>query len=226
MAIRAKALAFDFYGTLADLGSVNAACRHAVADADAFGAEWRRKQLEYTFLMSLMGRYRDFLQVSERALDFTLARFGLSLEASERRRLMQAWSEPATYPEVSGALAALGAKYTLAVLSNGSPRMLETGLKHAGLRSRFKFVLSADAAKIYKPSPRVYQLAVARMRLAKSQILFVSSNGWDVAGAKSFGFKVCHLKRWDAPAEQLGFKADLEAGDLAGLAEALGATSN
>ena len=147
--------------------------------------------------------------MSEQALEFTIQRFGLEVSPEQRRRLMEAWLRPRPYPEVTAALPRLKARYPLAVLSNGSPKMLRTGLERTGLRSHFRWVISVDAVKLYKPSPTVYQLAPKHMKLKKEKILFVSSNSFDAVGAKSFGFKVCWINRSGAPLDPLGPTPDL-----------------
>ena len=206
---RVKGIAFDMYGTLVDVGAVAEACNEIAPDPIAFNAHWRAKQLEYTFLRSLMGRYQDFWRVSEQALEFTTRQFGLDVSPEQRGRLMEAWLHPRPYPEVATALPRLKERYALAVLSNGSPKMLRTGLERTGLLEHFRWVISVDAIRLYKPSPRVYQLAPKRMKLKKGEILFVSSNSFDVVGAKSFGFKVCWINRTGAPLDPLGPKPDL-----------------
>lgn len=204
-----RGIAFDMYGTIVDVGSVAEACKEVAADAVAFNRQWRAKQLEYTFLRSLMGKYQDFWKVSEQALEFTARQFGLEVSPEQRRRLMAAWLDPRPYPEVAAALLRLKERYALAVLSNGSPKMLRTGLERTGLLQHFRWVLSVDAVKLYKPSPKVYQLAPKKMRLKKREILFVSSNSFDVLGAKSFGFRVGWINRAQAPLDPLGPKPDL-----------------
>ncbi len=207
--LTAKAVAFDMYGTVVDVGAVAEACTEVVPDPAAFTTQWRTKQLDYTFLRTLMGKYRDFWAVSEQALEYTARRFHVDLTPEQRRRLMEAWLRPRPYPEVPAALALLKERYPLAILSNGSPRMLRTGLAYSGLTPHFRWVISAHAAKRYKPAPEVYALGPKRMKLAKGHILFVSSNSWDVAGAKSFGFKVCWINRTETPLDPLGPKPDL-----------------
>ncbi|MBI4561405.1 MAG: haloacid dehalogenase type II [Candidatus Rokubacteria bacterium] len=204
-----KAIAFDMYGTVVDVGAVARACKDVAPDPMAFNAQWRAKQLEYTFLRSLMGRYQDFWAVSEQALEFTLQRFGLGASPEQRRTLMEAWLHPSPYPDVGPALSRLEDRYPLALLSNGSPKMLRVGLERTGLRPYFRWVISVDSVKQYKPSPRVYQLAPKRMKVKKGEILFVSSNSFDVVGAKTFGFKVCWLNRTAAPLDPLGPRPDL-----------------
>src|ERR1700675_1524773 len=173
-----------------------------------------RKQLEYTFLRSLMGKYQDFWKVSEQALEFTIHRFGLQVSAEQRRRLLEAWLHPSPYPEAAAALPLLKEQYTLAVLSNGSPKMLRAGLERTGLKPYFRWVISVDEVKLYKPSPNVYQLAPRKMKMKKEEILFVSSNSFDVIGAKSCGFRVCWINRTGAPLDPLGPKPDLVVGSF------------
>lgn len=207
--LRIKGIAFDMYGTVVDVGAVAEACKEVAPDPVAFNMQWRAKQLEYTFLRSLMGKYQDFWKVSEQALEFAIQRFGLAVSPEQRRELMEAWLRPTPYPEVASALPRLQERYALAVVSNGSPKMLRVGLETTGLRRHFRWVISVDAVKIFKPSPKVYQLAPKQMRLPKQQILFVSSNGFDVVGAKTFGLKVCWLNRAGAPLDPMGVKPDL-----------------
>jgi 2-haloacid dehalogenase len=221
MVRRVKAVAFDMYGTVVDVGAVAEACKEIAPDAVAFTSQWRTKQLEYTFLRSLLGKYQDFWRVSEQALEFTIQRFGLQLSREQRKTLMEAWLHPSPYPEVPSALSRLRERYPLAILSNGSPKMLRTGLERAGLRPCFRWVISVDAVKQYKPSPRVYQLAPKHLRLKKEEILFVSSNSFDVIGAKSFGFKVCWINRSGGLLDPLGPKPDIVVKDFEELSGAL-----
>jgi 2-haloacid dehalogenase len=204
-----KEIVFDMYGTVVDVGAVAAACKEVAPDPIAFNTHWRAKQLEYTFLRSLMGRYQDFWKVTEEALEFTIERFAIQVTPEQRRRLMDAWLHPTPYPEVAAALRRLKEKYLLAILSNGTAKMLLTGLDQTGLRQYFRRIMSADSVKLYKPSPKVYQLALRHMPLKKGEILFVSSNSFDVAGAKNFGFKVCWISRTGIPLDPLGLKPDL-----------------
>jgi 2-haloacid dehalogenase len=211
---RVAGIAFDMYGTLVDVGAVASACAAITRDPAAFAAQWRAKQLEYTFLLSLMGTYRDFWRVTQQALAFTIDRFGLDVGPPERRTLMEAWLDPRPYPEVAAALSGLRGRFPLAVLSNGSPKMLRAGLRRSGLLSHVRWIISAHEARLYKPSPKVYQLAVKHMRRPGREILFVSSNSFDVLGAKRFGFKVCWVNRAGTPLDPLGPKPDLHVGGL------------
>jgi 2-haloacid dehalogenase len=197
------------YGTLVDVAAVADTCNEVTPDPGAFTAQWRAKQLEYTFLRSLMGRYQDFWRVTEQALEFTIRGFGLQVSPAQRKRLLGAWLRPSPYPEAAAALPRLKARYPLAVLSNGSPKMLRAGLLRAGLLPYFRWVISVARVRRYKPSPDVYRLATRRMKMKKTAILFVSSNSFDVVGAKSFGFKVCWINRTGAPLDPLGPAPDL-----------------
>ena len=207
--LRIRGIVFDMYGTVVDVGAVADAYRVVAPDPAAFTAQWRAKQLEYSFLRSLMGKYQDFWKVSEQALDFAIKQHGLAVSPDQRRHLMDAWLRPTPYPEVAAALPRLKERYSLAILSNGSPRMLRIGLERTGLRTHFRWVISVDEVKLFKPSPKVYQLAPKHMKLKKVEILFVSSNSFDVVGAKAFGFRVCWINRTGAPLDSLGPKPNL-----------------
>lgn len=220
-ALRVKGIAFDMYGTIVDVGAVAEACKAVAPDPVAFNTQWRAKQLEYTFLRALMGKYQDFWRVSEQALQFTIQRFRLEVSPEQRQQLMEAWLHPSPYPEVAAALPRLKERYPLAVVSNGSPKMLRVGLERTGLRPHFRWVISVDQVKLYKPSPAVYQLAPRHMRLGKAEILFVSSNSFDVVGAKGFGFRVCWINRTGAVLDPLGPKPDLTVRSFDELAAAL-----
>ena len=205
-----RALVFDAYGTLFDVHSVVELCDELWPGKGLLLSQlWRAKQLEYTWLRSLMRRYQDFAQVTEAALGYACATLGLALEGERRRRLVDAYRKLATFPEVGGALAALKAsKIRLAILSNGSPAMLRPLVAHAGLGGLIGTVLSVDPRKIYKPAPAVYRLAVERLRVPKRAIGFVSSNCWDACGAKSFGFRTFWINRSGAPVDALGVAPD------------------
>jgi 2-haloacid dehalogenase len=206
---RPKAFLFDAYGTLFDVHSVVEAGRAVTEDPQALSTLWRQKQLEYTWLRALMGRYEDFWAVTEAALRFALQRLGIAAGDDAVRRLMEAYLELATFPEVTRALSAMGGT-PLGILSNGSPRMLEAALRSSRLGGIIRHVLSVDAVRTYKPSPLVYELGTRALGLPPGDILFVSSNAWDVAGAKAFGYRTCWCNRSAAPMERLGVLPDLE----------------
>lgn len=199
---------FDAYGTLFDVHSIVEAGREITADPNALSLLWRQKQLEYTWLRSLMDRYEDFWAVTEAALRFAIRRLGLNATDAQIDRLMQAYLSLACFPEVPAALERLGGRRH-AILSNGTPKMLAAAISSSGLTGYFDHVLSVDAAKIFKPSPRAYALGPAALGIRADELLFISSNGWDVAGAKAYGYRVAWCNRSGAPAEELGVRADL-----------------
>jgi 2-haloacid dehalogenase len=199
---------FDAYGTLFDVHSVVDAGRAVTPDPATLSATWRQKQLEYTWLRSLMGTYVDFWALTESALRYTMRRLGLSASETELRHLMEAYLSLAPFPEVPGALARLAGR-PRAVLSNGAPSMLAAAVASSGLAAHLEHVISVDAVRTYKPSPRVYALGPGTLGIPAGELLFVSSNGWDVAGAKAFGYRVAWCNRTDAPEEELGVHADV-----------------
>lgn len=214
------AIVFDAYGTLFDVRSVEAACASLTSDAAAFTALWRTKQLEYSWLRSLMGQYADFATVTAEALDYSLARFELSPGAGARQRLLDSWLTLGLYPEVAEALRAL-ASHHLAILSNGSPAMLDAVVRHNGLTNRFASVLSVDPVRAYKPDPRVYAHAADALALPAARVLFVTANAWDAVGAKNFGFRVAWCNRLGLAFDTHGPAPDLKVGSLARLHGAL-----
>jgi 2-haloacid dehalogenase len=211
--MQVQGLLFDAYGTLFDVHSVMEAGRAVTADPQALSALWRQKQLEYAWLRSLMGRYEDFWAVTESALIFACRRLGLEVSAPARRRLMDAYLALDAFPEVREALVRLR-DLPCAILSNGSPRMLEAVVAYSGLGEHLRAVISVDQVRTFKPHPAVYALGPARLGLARDTIGFVSSNAWDVAGAKAFGFPVVWVNRLAAPLDELGVRPDLEVRDL------------
>ena len=206
MAIRGYV--FDAYGTLFDVHSVVDAGREITGDPVALSTTWRQKQLEYTWLRALMGRYEDFWAVTEAALRYAIRRLGLTASETQVRGLMEAYLSLACFPEVKEALARLAPR-PRAILSNGSPAMLEAAVGSSGLGPYIAHVLSVDAVKTYKPSPRVYDLGPKAFGVPAADLLFVSSNAWDVAGAKAFGYQVAWCNRTNAPEEGLGIRPDL-----------------
>jgi 2-haloacid dehalogenase len=206
---RIRGYVFDAYGTLFDVHSVIDAGRDITSDPALLSATWRQKQLEYTWLRSLMGRYEDFWSVTTAALRYTIRRLGLTATEAQIGRLLDAYLTLACFPEVKGTLTRLEGR-PLAILSNGSPRMLNAAVASSGLTPLVQHVLSVDAVKTYKPSPAVYALGSKAVGFRAEDLLFVSSNAWDVAGAKAFGYQVAWCNRTNAPAEELGFMPDYE----------------
>ena len=200
------AIVFDAYGTLFDVHSVTArADKFVPGRGAALSALWRTKQLEYTWLQSLMGpsAREDFAAVTAHALDFALEALGAPLGQDDRRALRDAYLTLAPYADVPAALAALAPRPRW-ILSNGTLAMLEPLVRHHGLDAHLDGILSVDAAGIYKPSPRVYQLALDRLRLPASRIGFFSSNCWDAVGAKALGFTTFWINRGGAQVDRHG----------------------
>ncbi len=198
------ACVFDAYGTLFDVHSAVGRSGGALGDKAApVSALWRQKQLEYTWLRSLMGAYADFWQLTGEGLDYALAANGVA-DPDLRQRLMDLYLGLDAYPDVPGALGYLrDAGKQTAILSNGSPDMLRAAIDSAKLGSHLDAALSVHELRIFKPDPRVYQLAVARLGVAAARICFVSTNGWDAAGAAYFGFQVAWLNRFGQQPERL-----------------------
>lgn len=206
-----KAIAFDAYGTLFDVFSVTALGEELFpGKGDALAQLWRLKQLQYSTLRSLMGRHRDFWQLTADGLVYAARSLGLDLTPEKRRRLLDAYLELAAFPDVKPGLEALRNRgLRLAILSNGEPRMLEAAARSAGIIDLFDAILSVEEVKIFKPSPRVYQMAPDRLQVRSAELGFVSSNAWDVAGAGSTGLETFWIQRRAAePPEELGFAAD------------------
>jgi 2-haloacid dehalogenase len=218
--MRVQGLLFDAYGTLFDVHSVVEAGRAITGDPAALSTLWRAKQLEYTWLRTLMGRYEDFWTVTGDALDFACRRLGLQVGLAERTRLLEAYLRLDPFPEVLRVLPRFR-DLPCAILSNGAPRMLEAAVAHAGLGPHLRAVISVDAVRRFKPAPEVYALGPARLGLPKESLGFVSSNCWDVIGARAYGFPVIWVNRGQAPLDRLGLTPDLEVRDLEELARAL-----
>lgn len=198
---------FDAYGTLFDVHSVVEAGRAVTADPAALSTLWRQKQLEYTWLRSLMGRYEDFWAVTEAALRYAVRRLGIPASEAQLATLMQAYLSLACFPDVHDALTGVAGR-PRAILSNGAPAMLQAAVRSSGLEPLLEHVISVDAVRVYKPAAAVYALGPAALGIAPDDLLFVSSNAWDVAGAKAFGYRVAWCNRVGAPEEELGLRAD------------------
>jgi 2-haloacid dehalogenase len=155
-----------------------------------------------------MGRYVDFWVVTDEALRFALKRFGIRVAPDQHAALLEAYLHLSAYPEIPAMLAALAPRPRL-ILSNGSPRMLEAAVRSTGLAGHFTDLISADLVKVYKPDPRVYALATNALGLPKGAIVFVSSNAFDVIGAKAYGFQVAWINRANAQADELGLAPDI-----------------
>jgi 2-haloacid dehalogenase len=199
------ALVFDAYGTLFDVHAVIRRCEsYWPGKGMQLSQTWRAKQLEYTWQRSLMQRYAPFSTVTREALEYACEALGLALDRTRADALMDEYRDLALYRDVEPALAAM--KQKKAILSNGSPDMLWPLVRNSGLK--FDAVLSVDEAKVFKPAPQVYELAVSKLGVPKESIGFVSSNCWDALGAKCFGFTVYWINRFNAPVDRLDFKPD------------------
>ena len=207
-----RAVLFDVYGTLLDVhGLVGALEELLPGQGAAVSALWRQKQIDYTRVRTLSGRHADFAQVTADGLDFALDKLGLSLGAVERDWLLRAYETLPAHPDARPALTALAARgIRLGVLSNGTPEMLEAGLRAARLTALLPVVLSIEAAGKYKTAPEAYQLGVDALGLAPGEIGFVSSNAWDAVGATWFGFRVFWCNRAGEPMERLGVTPERE----------------
>lgn len=208
---------FDAYGTLFNVHGAMARHRDACGpDGDRMSEIWRTKQLEYTWTLTLSGQYVDFWELTERALDFALARTP-SIDRELKARLLDAYFKLDAFPDARAALAGLKRKgHRTGILSNGSPPMLQGAVQAAGIGGDLDAVLSVDSVKMYKPRPEVYALVTTHFNCVPSDVTFVSSNRWDVMGATAFGFRANWINRGKMP-DEYG-KADIIMSDLSALA--------
>jgi 2-haloacid dehalogenase len=199
-----EACVFDAYGTLFDYASAALRCKDVLgAKLEPLIALWRDKQLQYTWLRASQNRHADFWQVTQDALDFALESLGIS-DAPLRDRLMQLYLRLEPFPEVPSVLAKLRrAGLKTAILSNGTPAMLDAIVQSASLAASFDAVLSVEQAGVFKPHPDVYRLATGHFGVAPSAIAFASSNGWDAYAASAFGMKVVWCNRYGQRPERL-----------------------
>jgi 2-haloacid dehalogenase len=206
-----KAFAFDAYGTLFDVYSVTALCEELFpGKGNPLAQLWRAKQLQYSLMRSVMGRHKNFWQLTEDGLVYASKSLKLDLTPEKRKRLLEAYLSLLAFPDVKPGLEALKKKgLKLAILSNGEPRMLEAVAKSAGIFDLLDTIISVEEVKIFKPSPRVYNLGPERMNASNTELGFVSSNSWDVDGAASAGLITFWIQRSAGePPEELGFTAD------------------
>ena len=218
-----QACVFDAYGTLFDFASAARNCPDVPADKiSVVTTLWRDKQLQYTWLRAVQGLHADFWQVTGEALDYTLETLSLD-KPGLRQRLMQLYLELETFPEVMDVLVRLKrADFRSAILSNGSPKMLDAVVKKSKLDPQFDAILSVEDVGVFKPDRRVYQLAVDRLGVPASAIAFQSSNAWDAYAAKTFGMQVVWCNRYGQRRERLPGTPDREIKSLAELPPLLG----
>lgn len=207
-----EVLAFDLYGTLVDPIAISGELGRVLGDSD--GGEvarlWRVKQLEYSFRLTAMGSYDDFRVVTSRALDYALAAAGASLPPRQAEELVELYDHLEPFPDAAPALRALADQgHELAVLSNGSPAMIENCLRNSGLGGFFTTRISADEVREFKPSPRVYQHAAERLGRPIGQLRLVSCNAFDSVGASAAGMRTAWINRSAAPFDTIGSQPDL-----------------
>jgi 2-haloacid dehalogenase len=215
---------FDAYGTLFD---VTSAARQAAGEPGfetltetwrRLAADWRDKQLQYSWLRAVTGEHVDFWQVTGDSLDWALEAQGLAGDDRLRDRLMKLYWDLSAYPEVPGMLGALkDAGRATGVLSNGSPEMLQAAVTSAGIGRLLDHVLSVESVGIYKPSPKVYDMVGRAFACKAGEVLFVSANGWDVAAAGAYGFQTVWVNRAGAPMDRLPRRPDHVMDDLGGV---------
>ena len=219
-----QACVFDAYGTLFDFASAARGCRDVLGDAiEKLTLLWRDKQLQYTWLRAVQGRHADFWQVTGDALDFALETLAIE-KSGLRDRLMNFYLTLEPFPEVPEVLRQLKtAGLRTAILSNGSPMMLDAAVRESGLSTLLDAVLSVESVGVYKPHPKVYQLAVDRLGIPAAAIAFQSSNAWDAYAASAFGMQVVWCNRYGQRPERLPGKPDRMVQSLAELPALVGA---
>jgi 2-haloacid dehalogenase len=201
-----QGIVFDLYGTLYDVHSVATLCEtYYPGRGREVSALWRQKQLEYTWLRSLMRQYANFERCTEDGLAYTCGHLGLELDTERRRALCDAYLRLSPFPEVPSALRELNARgIPLAILSNGSPHSIDSVVRNSGLQKEFAHLISVEPAQVFKPDARVYELAERKLGLARASILFVSSNAWDVTGAAYYGYTTCWVNRGNGVFDEMG----------------------
>jgi 2-haloacid dehalogenase len=208
---------FDAYGTLFNVHAAILRCGQAGPDAERMSEIWRTKQLEYTWTLTLAGHYADFWTLTERALDFALARVP-AVDKGLKRQLLDAYFKLDAFPDARTALRALREKgHKTGILSNGSPAMLQGAVEAAGISGDLDAVLSVDVLKMFKPKQEVYRLVTDHFGCKTADVTFVSSNRWDVMGATAFGFHGLWVNRSKMPDEYLDFPPERVLSDLSGL---------
>ena len=222
MPSKIKAIVFDAYGTLLDINSLDQIL------TDHFGPKslelsntWRKKQLEYTWLRTLMEQYQDFSQVTMDALEYSCKIHQVKLNQDIKKLLVEQYLKLEAFPEVPRMVEAITARVPLGILSNANHEMLQGALYRNKISGLFLHVLSAEDVRMFKPRPEIYHMACEKFSLRPEEILFVSSNTWDVAGAKSYGLTVAWLNRFDGLMEELGVKPDFVLNDMEQLLEVM-----
>ena len=209
-----KAIIFDAYGTLFDVNSAAEKCRSKIGDKwESFANYWRKTQLEYTWLRSLMGRHKDFWQITEDSLDKSMQAFNIN--KAMKNELLDLYKILSPYPEVKETLEKLKEKrYKLAILSNGTPALLNELVKSNGLQNLFNDIFSIEEVKIYKPSSKVYDMPVKKYSIKNEEVAFLSANTWDVSGGGNYGFTSIWVNRNKNIFDNLDYKPKNEISGL------------
>tara|TARA_Y100001970_G_scaffold259197_1_gene339887 strand:+ start:2377 stop:3039 length:663 start_codon:yes stop_codon:yes gene_type:complete len=211
---KTKAIVFDAYGTLFDVNSAANSCRDRIGDKwESFSNYWRTTQLEYTWLRSLMQRHKDFWEITKDSLDKSIKEF--KIDPSLKGELLELYKKLSIFPEVNEVLKQLRKKnIKLAILSNGTPNTLNQLIINNKLQNMFDDIFSVEIVKIYKPSSKAYSIPFKKYKIDKKEILFLSSNTWDVSGAGNFGFNAIWVNRNDITFDLLDFKPNLQIKNL------------
>ena len=211
-----KAIIFDAYGTLFDVNSAAEKCKDKIGDKwEPFANYWRTTQLEYTWLRSLMGRHKDFWQVTEDSLDKSMKAF--SIDLSMRNELLNLYKVLSPFKEVPDVLKTLKKKFKLAILSNGTPSLLNELVNSNNLNNIFNDLFSIEQVGVYKPDSKVYDIPINKYQIHKDEVVFLSANTWDVSGAGNYGYKAIWINRNNNIFDNLDYKPNFEIKDLYGL---------
>ena len=212
-----KAIIFDAYGTLFDVNSAAKMCKNKIGDKwENFSNYWRMTQLEYTFLRTLMNRYKDFWQITENSLDKSMKVY--KIDNSLKKELLNLYKKLSVFPEVKQTLIKLKEKkLKLAILSNGTPTLLNGLVNSNNLNDLFDDIFSIDEVKVYKPSPKVYEIPIKKYQIERNEIAFLSANTWDVSGGGNYGYNAIWVNRNKNIIDNLDFKPSYEIESLKGL---------
>ena len=212
-----KAIIFDAYGTLFDVNSAAEKCKDKIGDKwEPFANFWRTTQLEYTWLRSLMGRHKDFWQITEDSLDKSMKAF--NIDHSMKNELLNLYKILSPFKEVPGTLKALKEKkFKLSILSNGTPSLLNELVKSNNLENLFDDIFSIEEVGVYKPNSNVYDIPIKKYKIEKNEVAFLSANTWDVSGGGNYGYQSIWVNRNNNIFDNLDFKANIEIEDLSGL---------
>ena len=214
-----KAIIFDAYGTLFDVNSAAEMCKNKIGDKwENFSNYWRMTQLEYTFLRTLMDRYKDFWQITEDSLDKSMKVY--KIDNSLKKELLNLYKKLSVFPEVKQTLIKLKEKkLKLAILSNGTPALLNGLINSNNLNNLFDDIFSIDEVKVYKPSPKVYEMPIKKYKIKKNEVAFLSANTWDVSGGGNYGYNPVWVNRNNNIFDNLDFKPSYEIQNLKELEE-------